>query len=58
MYIPEEEDYNTEISGVVQKTEYLGLNSNNAIHGNPQKPTPTNNSNTPKVETVNDSNTK
>ena len=59
MEIPEEEDENTEIIGVDQNTEYPGLNhttgENNAIHGNPPGPIPTNDNNMPKVETFDDS---
>ena len=58
MEIPEEEDYNTEISGVDQNTEYPRVNANNAMPGNPPEPTPINNNNTPKVETVDESNTE
>ena len=55
MEIPEEEDENIEIKGVDQNTEYSGVNLNNAMPGNPPETTPTNNNNTPKVETVDES---
>ena len=53
--ISEEEDKNTEITGVDQNTEYTGVNENNAMPGNRPYPTPTNDKNTPKVETVDES---
>ena len=58
MEIPEEEDENTEITGVDQNTEDSGVNhttgANNAMHGNPPGPIPTNYNNKPKMETVDD----
>ena len=41
-----------------QNIEDPGVNINNAMTGNPPDPTSTNNNNTPKVETVNESDTK
>ena len=38
-----------------QTIEDPGVNINNAMTGNPPGPTSTNNNNTPKVETVNES---
>ena len=62
MYIPEEEDENTEITGVDQNTDNPGLNhtigASNAMPENPPDPTPTNYNNTPKVETVDESDTE
>ena len=62
MDMTEEEDENTEITGVDQNTEDPGVNhttgANNAIHGSPPGPTPTNDISTHKVETVNKSNTE
>ena len=58
MDIPEEDDENTEIVGVDQNTEDPGVNSNNAMPGNPPEPTPTNDNNTPKVESVDKSDAK
>ena len=56
--IPEEEDEDTEITGVNKNTEDSGVNhtkdSKNAMPGNPPGPISTNDNNTPKVETVND----
>ena len=43
---------------LVKRTEDPGVNINNAIPGNPQEPTSADNKNTPKVETVDKSNTK
>ena len=37
-----------------QNTEDPGVNVNNAMPGNPAEPTPTNDNNTPKVETFNE----
>ena len=58
MGIPEEEDNNTEVTEVDENTEDPGLNhttwGNNTVPGNPPGPIPTNDKNTPKVETVND----
>ena len=49
---------NREITGVNQNTEGPGVNhttgENNATPGNPPGPIPTNDNNTPEVETVND----
>ena len=57
MDILEEEDEETEITGLDQETEDPGANhptgENNTIHGNPPGHIPTNNNNAPKVETVN-----
>ena len=58
--IPEEEDENMEITGVDQNISYPGLNhttgANNSMPGNPPGPIPTNDNNTPKVETFDKSN--
>ena len=51
----EEEEENKEISGVHQNTENPGVNINNAMPGNPLEPTSTNDNNTPKLETVDES---
>ena len=60
--IPEEEDENAEITGVDQNTEDPGVNhtkgGKNAMHGNPPGPIPTKDKNTPKVETVDKSNSE
>ena len=58
MEIPEEEDENTEITGVDQNTEDTGVNTNNAMPGKPPEPTPTNDNNTPKVGVVDESDAK
>ena len=59
VYITEEKDENTEITEVDKNTEYPGVNhttvANNAMYSNPPEPTPTNDINTPKVETVDES---
>ena len=56
--IPEEEDEETVITGVDQDTEDPGVNhptgSNNTMPGNPLGFIPTNNNNTPKVDTADD----
>ena len=62
MDIPEEEDVNTEIIEVDQNTEDTGVNhitgANNSMPGNPTWPIPTNDNNTPKVDTVDESDAK
>ena len=62
MDILEEEDKNTEITGVDQNTEDPGVNhttgENNSMPGNNPGPIPTNDNNTPKVETVGESDTE
>ena len=40
----------------IKHTEDPGVNIINAIHGNPQEPTYTNDNNTPKAETVHEFN--
>ena len=54
--LPEEEDGETKITGVDQYTEDPGVNhptgANNAMSENPPGPIPTNNHNTPNVETI------
>ena len=58
MDIPEEEDLDADITGVDQNAEDPGVNhttgANNAMPGNPPGPIPTNDKNTPKVDTVDD----
>ena len=62
MDIPEEEYVNTEIIEVDQNTEDPGVNhitgANNSMPGNPTWPIPTNDNNTPKVDTVDDESNK
>ena len=55
MEISEYQDENKEIAVVDQNTEDPGVNINNAMHGNPPEPTCTNDNNTPKVETADES---
>ena len=58
MDIPEEDDEETEITGVDQDKEDPGVNqptrTNNAMTENPPGPIPKNDNNTPKVENVDD----
>ena len=58
MDIPEEEYEDTDITVVDKNTEYSVVNhttgANNAMPGNPPGLIPTNNNNTPKLETVDD----
>ena len=58
MEILEEEDENKEIVVVDQNTEDPGVNINNSMTGKPPEPTSKNGNNTPKVETVNESDVK
>ena len=58
MEIPEEKYENKNISVVDKNTEDPGVNINNAMCVNPPEHTSTNNNNTPKVDTFNESDAK